>query len=623
MNDDGEALDLLARILGRGRTSRLSRALVDTGMALDASAHNWGTRDPGLFQVVANVRPGVATGAVRDELVRVLEALAASGPTSEELERAQAQIGVARAFGREGSHALAQRLGELEAVGSWRLDDRYLERIAAVTPERIRAVAETYLHEDNRTVGMLVAGTPKTFDFVPFAPVHQQGDAPAAVAPQPLPEPRRSTRTTFAGRIAGARLPSGLRWKYVVAPGTSTIHVRGLIEAGTAFSPDRPTLPSIVAEMLARGTQTRSRLEIEARLERSGIRRSYHADGERTGGYDPLAFRFSAACVESELEAMLFTIAEELREPAFDPAELDLVKAELTGGLRVMRNDTAWRAMQRFSQLVYPEGDPHYEHDLDALLADIEATTIEDVKRYHAARLLAAAPIVSAAGGASERRFAALLEESLGSLPAGTVAPALPATQPRAIADLREDVALERKANVDIVMGRATSLVRSSPDFLAASIANGMLGRSTLSSRLGLRLREREGLTYGVTSAFLSPSRLPGPWRVALGVNPANVDRAIALVRVVLREFIEDAEGEREIAQQRSAMAGSHDVALATCGGIAAVLERMTYHGLPENHVDTYREELNAVSAAEIRAAAAVYLGDRDLIAVAAGTFAA
>jgi zinc protease len=164
-------LDVLGRVLAGGRSSRLSRALVDSGLALDVSASNWGTRDPGLFQIMVNVRPGVEWLAVRDELTRALESIVADGPGAEEVAKAQDQIAVARSFGRDGPHALAQRLAEMEAVGSWRLDDGYLERIAGVTPERVRAVAAEYLHEDNRSIAMLVPGTPKTFDFVGSRPV--------------------------------------------------------------------------------------------------------------------------------------------------------------------------------------------------------------------------------------------------------------------------------------------------------------------------------------------------------------------------------------------------------------------------------------------------------------------
>jgi zinc protease len=271
---------------------------------------------------------------------------------------------------------------------------------------------------------------------------------------------------------------------------------------------------------------------------------------------------------------------------------------------------------------VYGPGDPNFESDLDVLLADVEATTIDDVRAFHVSRLLASPPIVSGAGGAAEQNFSALLEETLGGIPFLQTAPQLPSIAPLPGAARRANVALARKANVDIVIGRATSLVRSSPDFHAASIANAMLGRSTLSSRLGLRLRDREGLTYGITSSFLSAARLPGPWRITLGVNPANVERAVALALEVLRDFADGPLPEREIAQQRSAMAGTHDVTLATNAGIAATLERMTYYGLPADHTDTVREELEAVTAAEVRAAAGRYLGAEGLSVVAAGTFA-
>jgi len=619
-SDASAVLDVLGGVLGGGRSSRLSRALVDSGLALDVSASNWGTRDPGLFQIMVDVRPGAEWLAVRDELTRALEAIVADGPEAEEVARAQSQIAVARSFGRDGPHALAQRLADMEAVGSWRLDERYFERIAAVTPDRVREVAAEYLHEDNRSIAMLVPGTPKTFDFEPSRPAEERATLPAPIETVPVPEPRGSYDAGFAARIAGARLANDLRWKFVEARGTATVHVRGLIEAGPALSIDRPMLPALVAAMLSRGTLHHPRPEIEARLERAGIRRSYRVDDVHQLPYDPVAFRFSAACVARDLHDMLISIAEELREPAFDPAEFELVKGELAGALRKARSDTAWRAMARFSQLAYEPSDSNHERDVDSLLADIDATTLDEVWAFYTERVSSSAPIVSAAGGTSDERFRALLEESLGSIRFTTPAPQQPAPHPRPAAERRENVALERKANADIVMGRATPLVASSPDYLAASVANGMLGESKLSSRLALRVREREGLTYRILSAFLSAGRLPGPWRITLSVNPANVERAIALVREVLRDYAEAGPTPREIAQQRNAMAGGYAVALATNAELAMLLERITYLNVPQDFVDTYRARLEAISDREIREAIPRYFGADDLIVVAAGT---
>ncbi|MBD5655504.1 MAG: insulinase family protein [Candidatus Eremiobacteraeota bacterium] len=620
--NDEYALEVLGRILGRGRTSRLSRALVDSGLALDASAWNWGSRDPGLFQIVVNVRPSVAIGEVRGALERVLDGLAREGPLPEELERAQRQIEVQRAFARDGTFALAQRLGEFEAVGSWRLDEDYVERTRAVTCDDVVDAMNSYLHEDNRTVGMLLSGTAKTFDHVPFEPVEIRRDAETHVEAAELPQPQPMPATSFADRVVRGTLGNGTLWSYVRSGDNPTIALRGILEAGRAFAPGRPLLPTIVAEMLSRGTTSHPRREIENRLERAGVRRTYYVDDDASHGYNALAFRFAAACEERDLPLLLETLAEEFRSPAFLDDELALVKAELIGTLRLARTSTNWRAVQRFAQLAYEAGDVNDAADCDALLADVERTTVDDVRDFHARVVLGAIPIVAAAGSPNEDAFGRALEATFGSVP--FVARGMrthPTVRARPAREVFERVALERKANVDIIIGRATSLVRADADYLAASVANGILGQSTLSSRLGLRLRDREGLTYGVTSGFMAPGRLPGPWRVGVSVNPANVDRAVASVRDVLRDYADGGPTPRELIQQTRSMAGQHHVALATSGGIAAQLERIAYYALGDDYVDNYATRVAAVPASDVAAAVVKYFSPDELIVVAAGTF--
>jgi zinc protease len=622
--NDTYALDVLARILGRGRTSRLSRALVDAGLALEASAWNWASRDPGLFQIVANVRPGVSATQVRGEIERVVIALASDGPEAIEVERACRQIQVQRAFARDGTLGLAQRLGEFEAVGNWRLDDDYAERVRTVSVDHVRDAARAYLHDDNRTGGTLLPGTAKTFDVVPFEPVDERPASPAAVEAAPLAPPKVHRRSSFSGRIGAGRSSNGLAWRYVENRENPTVHLRGLLAAGPAFALDRPLLPTIVAEMLSRGTLAHERRAIEERLERAGVRRSYFVDDDAAHGYDALAFRFAAACTTADLPLVLETLAEELREPRFDEAELALVKSEFTGSLRLARSSTGWRAVQRFLEVAYETGDPNSGHDVDALLASVESVSVDDVYDFWKRHVSHAPPILSAAGAADTAAFGRLVGATLGDIAftrserrtdVGVV------VRPRAGYVERSEIELERKANVDIVIGRATSLVRADDDYLAATIGNGILGQSTLSSRLGLQLRDREGLTYGVTSAFLAGGKLPGPWRIGVSVNPANVDRAIRSALDVLGLYAAGGPTERELVQQRNSMAGSQAVALATNAGISGQLERMTYYDLPDDYVDTYRERLESVGIDDVRGAIARYFSPSELIVAAAGTF--
>jgi zinc protease len=621
-HNDSYALEVLARILGRGRASRLSRALVDERLALDVSTWNWGSRDPGLFQILISVRPGSAIDDARRETERTLAALATDGPTAEEVTRAQTQIAVQRAFGRDGTFALAQRLAEFEAVGSWHIDDDYLERVRAVTPDDVRAAVATYLHEDNRSTASLVPGTPKAFTpvAVPHADGRSPGDVSVPMAQLAIPNGMREHR--FAERIARATLPNGIDTLYATNPGSATVVVRGLLDAGAAFAPGRPMLPTLFGEMLARGTRSNARTAIEERLERAGVRRHYSVDDERSQHYDPLAFRFSAACAANDLPLLMETLAEELSEPAFAHDELERVQAELTGALRLLRTSTNWRAMQRFLQLAYEPGDVNEEPDLDALLADVAATTVEDLRRFYERTFLLGRPLIAAAGAEDEAAFALLAAGTLGQIPfTSGEAAGWPAVRPRPSRELREYVAVERKASVDIVLGRATSLVRSADDYLAAIVGNGILGQSTLSSRLGLQLRDRQGLTYGVTSGFLAGGRVPGPWRIGVSVNPANVERAVASARNVLEDYASSGPTSRELVQQRNSMTGGQRVALATNGGIAQQLERIGHYDLGDDYVDTYRERLESVSAADVRTAIATYFAADELIVCAAGTF--
>jgi zinc protease len=618
------ALDVLGRILGRGKTSRLSRALVDTGLALDASAWTWSTRDPGLFQIVVHAGPDADPATLRSAVETAVAAIAELGPTQAEIERAARQIAVQRAFARDGTFSLVQRLGEYEAAGSWRFDETYLERVAAITPQDVRDVAQKYLVDDNRTIGTLIPGTPRTHDVVAFEAIPAPKTPAVSVEAAPLIASGAPADARFSDRIERGSAQNGIDWRFVAAPENPTVFVRMLSEAGPALAPERPLVASVLAEMLARGTRSHGRTAIEERLEAAGVRRGYGVDDDAGSSRNPLAFRVFGACAVEDLPLLLETLAEELREPAFDPAELALVKSEIAGGLKIARSDTRFRAHQRFLAMAYEAGDVNAVADIDVLLAELESIDVAALADFHAAHLLDCAPILSASGGLTGERFSGLVAATIGEIPyARPLIKRDLAVRARARRAARENVDLERKSNVDIVLGHASPLVRASADYEAAHLANIVLGQSTLSSRLGLRLRDREGLTYGVTSAFFTTGRVAGPWRVSVSVNPANVAQAIASAREVVGEFATNGPTEREVVQARNSAVGNMRVGLATAGGVAGQLERMAYNEFPDDFVDTYRARMDAISRADIAAAARKHFDEANLLIAAAGTFEA
>ncbi len=152
--DDAFALDVLAQVLGHGRTSRLYKALVESGLAASVVAENQTTPvDPFLFFIdvepVANAAVGGIEAVIDAEIQRLIE----EPISARELERARKRARVEFVMRRDSVSALAFLIGELEICSGWRMAQTYLERLQRVRPEEVQAAAARYLRREARTVG--------------------------------------------------------------------------------------------------------------------------------------------------------------------------------------------------------------------------------------------------------------------------------------------------------------------------------------------------------------------------------------------------------------------------------------------------------------------------------------
>jgi zinc protease len=156
LEDQADALTLLATILGFGKTSRLYRRMVDSGLATHCSAGYPRFRDPGLFYVLAMLSNELDHETAERMIWEELSAVAREGVTEEELGRARFQYVAEEAYSRDGPFGIASQLNEAIAAGDWRLFTGIRARMAAVTPEAIQAAAARWLKQDAATVGWYV-----------------------------------------------------------------------------------------------------------------------------------------------------------------------------------------------------------------------------------------------------------------------------------------------------------------------------------------------------------------------------------------------------------------------------------------------------------------------------------
>ena len=156
ISDDTYPLQLLARILGHGKTSRFYRRFIDTGVAADVTVWSHPLHDNGLFITYLFIAGDESCEEVERGILEEYESVSAKGVSDEETQRAKSQISAETAFTRDGTYSVASNLNEAIALGDWTFYTTFLEKIQSVTKENIQNAAQAYLTEDQSTTGFFV-----------------------------------------------------------------------------------------------------------------------------------------------------------------------------------------------------------------------------------------------------------------------------------------------------------------------------------------------------------------------------------------------------------------------------------------------------------------------------------
>lgn len=406
-------------------------------------------------------------------------------------------------------------------------------------------------------------------------------------------------------------LPNGII--VLVRPniGSLSVVVSGYLCAGAIFEPDdKLGLAGFTALALMRGTTQRDFQHIYEALESNGASQGIDGGTHSTGFY-------SHALAE-DLDLLTGTLAESLRHPVFPADQVERLRNQLLTGLAIRAQDTTEVASLAFDELVYA-GHP-YSRPEDGFPDTIRSITREDLIAFHKKHLGPHGMVISIVGGVDPERAADSVIRFLGDWenPAQPEPPELPPLKPLSEMISRQ-VNIPGKSEADIIMGVAGP-PRRSPDFLAASLGNNILGQFGMYGRIGESVRERSGLAYHASSS-LSGGIGPGPWLFIAGVNSNNLDKTIALMRQEIARFVTEPVTSEELADNQANYIGRLPLSLESNAGVAAALLNLERYGLGLDYYLRYPDLIGAVTPAEILETAQRYLNPDCLAIATAGTF--
>ena len=619
-HEDYPAVDLLAHVLGNAPSGRLYKALVEPGLATSVGATSYALREPGVLLAYAEVRLDQSLDAARDALIQTVESLRANPPTDEEVERARAARLRSIRLTLSNSERVGLDLTEWAAAGDWRLIFIHRDRLSETTTADVARVASTYLLPSNRTLGLFIpeqepqrAEVPDVADIESLVSGYKGREIIAAG------EAFEPTHENIEARTRRFELDNGFKVAFLPKQTRGgTVLVRWSQRIGNeADLTDRSMHGSLTGAMLMRGTKKRTRQELTDELARLQTQMS-------VGGSATIVSA-SIETTRENLMTVLGLLREVLREPAFDPEEFEKLKRERLAALESQKSEPGALASIAFQRHMNPrpQGHVHYAGTIEESIAAIEATTLDHVRAFYEDFYgTGAGGTFTVLGDFDPEEVEAFAREAFGNWPMRRPYARVPSrhhdAEPTTITIETPD-----KANAFLYAGISFKLRDDHPDYPALVLAGYMLGGGFLNSRLATRIRQQEGLSYGVGAGIsVPPTDSTASFTAYAIYAPENADRLVAALRDELEKAVRDGFTAEEVEAAKRGWMQQRDVARATDTQLVGMIDNGLFLGRTLEHDAALEAKVRALTPEQINAALRRHIDPAKLTIVKAGDFA-
>jgi zinc protease len=403
-------------------------------------------------------------------------------------------------------------------------------------------------------------------------------------------------------------LPNGVTVLAKETRTTPAVTLYAGVHAGTIYDPpDAPGLAHFVSRTIDRGTAAYTADQLAEELDSRGVSLGVTLNRH--------VISVICTCLVEDFDSVLALLAEIVMRPTFPATEVETRRGEIVTLLRQDEDNPATVAAEAMMRLLYGETHP-YGRPVRGTPAVVEAVDGPRLQRFHAERFQPGSLSLAVVGDIDAARAADTAADVFGAWKAAPlrqpVVPGIPSATARRVHVLP----MMNKAQADIAYG-FTTILRADPRYYAYWLMNNILGQYSLGGRLGDSIRERQGMAYYAFSS-IDANVIPGPLMVRAGVNPANVERAVASIDEELAKMAADGPTEREMAESKQYLIGSMPRTLETNIGIATFLQTSEFFGLGLDYDVRLPGLLQAVTREDVHAAARdVLLPSRAAVAVA------
>jgi zinc protease len=618
MHPDDAAVQVLSGVLGDVPSGRLYKALVDNKKAVGAGMDPEERHDAGFVVAFAQLSPDQNLEDAKQILLKTVEDFAKEPPSKEEVERVKTRIAKNIELAFANSQAIALDLADYQAEGDWRMLFLERDRLKAVTPEDVERVAKEYLKESNRTLGEFIPTKAPDRSEIPATPTDAETfksfKGGAAVAEGEVFDPSPSN---IESRLTRAKLSDGV--KVVLLPKKTrggTVTASFIARFGDEKSLfGKVAIGELTGATLMRGTKTKSRQQIQDEMDRLKAQISV------SGGVNNATIHVQTT--EENLAGALKLAAEILREPAFPDAEFEQVRKQSVAGIEAGKSDPqalAGQALSRTLNSMYPRGDVRYAGTSDEDIEDLNKVTLDEVKKFYQQFYGVSEGEFTVVGQFDKTAVLKQAEQLFGNWKS-PMKYARILTPYHKVAASNQKIETPDKQNAMSFAAEPVKMTDEDADYPAMLMANLMLGGS-MTARLPDRIRNKEGLSYGVGSQFSAPIKDDGGSFVAYAIsNPQNAPKVESSMKDELAKTEKDGFTAAELDAAKKAWLQERVLGRSQDGSLAGLLASNERWGRTMQFAEELDKKVGALTPDQATAALKRAVDPAALIYIKAGDF--
>ena len=587
--NDSYALDVLATILGDGRSSVLNQVLKEKKrLAFSVDAGNMTSRDDGIFYITANFEPDKCKqvqNAIFEEIKKIQE----KDVTDEQLNLAKNMIERNTYYARESITNIATEIGYTMALtNDIKFYENYLNNIKCVTKEAVKKAANKYLGPGKSAISIVL---PESAKNIPISNITQNSGTAQLVSKN------KETQKYL--------LSNGSTMLYTPNTANDIIAINITARGGQLLENVRGTA-NLTASTMMKGTKNYTSLELSQVLEDNGIKIV------PSSGAD--AFSISVLTTKDEYDKTLELLNEVVNNATFDNFEIEKVKSDKLNSIKKNKDNALQRAVEEYRDLIYY--NTPYSISSKVLEKNIPNIKRDDIVNYYNNIFNPENMIISINGNIDKDKTVQELNKIF--TPKNTECQDFDYntynSKITSINSPRENLIKMPTQTAWILLGWQVNGVLNEKDYATLQVIDSLLG-SGMSSRLFKDLREQEGLAYQLGSGY-SPNVLRGSFMLYIGTNPNTLEKAKTGLFEEIQKLKTEYVGDKELADAKEKLLGNYIIGLETN------LDKATNTGWFEASTrgyefkDRYEDLINSVTDADIIEVANKYFTNNYILSV-------